>query len=97
MFRRKVFPVVRHDHSGILFADEAVDLSKDSQSGQKQGEANGESFSSIVQTLDDSDRRLLDWHWANLEYGCSARLSDVSLAHWNQVCFASIWPLSLCF
>lgn len=23
-------------------------------------------------------------HWANLEYGCSAALSDVSLPHWNQ-------------
>jgi len=30
------------------------------------------------------ERRLLDWHWANLEYGCSAPLSSVSLAHWNQ-------------
>ena len=29
--------------------------------------------------LTDEERRLLDWHWANLEYGCSARLSQVSL------------------
>jgi hypothetical protein len=28
---------------------------------------------------------LLDWHWANLEYGCSASLTEVSLPHWNQV------------
>ncbi|WIA28969.1 hypothetical protein OEZ86_011504 [Tetradesmus obliquus] len=27
---------------------------------------------------------LLDWHWANLEYGCSAALTEVSLPHWNQ-------------
>ena len=27
--------------------------------------------------LTDEERRLLDWHWANLEYGCSARLSQV--------------------
>ena len=27
---------------------------------------------------------MLDWHWANLEYGCSAKLGDVSLTHWNQ-------------
>ena len=40
----------------------------------------------IVRGMDESDLRLLDWHWANLEYGCSARLKDVSLAHWNQVC-----------
>ena len=38
----------------------------------------------IPTSLTDEERRLLDWHWANLEYGCSARLTDVSLAHWNQ-------------
>ncbi|KAF8072835.1 LDL3 [Scenedesmus sp. PABB004] len=27
---------------------------------------------------------LLDWHWANLEYGCSAPLSAVSLPNWHQ-------------
>ena len=30
------------------------------------------------------DRRVLSWHFANLEYGCSASLDDVSLIHWNQ-------------
>lgn len=34
--------------------------------------------------LDAAGERLLSWHYANLEYGCSANLSDVSLAHWNQ-------------
>ncbi|KAI3428576.1 hypothetical protein D9Q98_007398 [Chlorella vulgaris] len=29
-------------------------------------------------------RRLLHWHWANLEYGCSARLEEISAQHWNQ-------------
>lgn len=28
--------------------------------------------------------RLLHWHWANLEYGCSASLSEISGLHWNQ-------------
>jgi monoamine oxidase len=28
--------------------------------------------------------RLLHWHWANLEYGCSAPLSEISGLHWNQ-------------
>ena len=27
--------------------------------------------------LDQAERRLLDWHWSNLEYGCSARLDQV--------------------
>ena len=34
--------------------------------------------------LTPAQRRLLDWHWANLEYGCAAPLERVSLAHWNQ-------------
>lgn len=39
----------------------------------------------VAQRLSEADTRLLNWHWAHLEYGCSSRLSDVSLAHWNQV------------
>ena len=34
--------------------------------------------------MGQTERRLLDWHWANLEYGCSASLNDISLPHWNQ-------------
>jgi hypothetical protein len=30
------------------------------------------------------ERRVLDWHYANLEYGCAAQLGLVSLPHWNQ-------------
>lgn len=30
-------------------------------------------------------QRILGWHMANLEYGCSAPLHRISLAHWNQV------------
>lgn len=34
--------------------------------------------------LEPSHLHLLDWHWANLEYGCSAPLSSLSGEHWNQ-------------
>lgn len=30
------------------------------------------------------ERRIMDWHFANLEYGCAAELSQVSLPYWNQ-------------
>ncbi|XP_057533857.1 lysine-specific histone demethylase 1 homolog 3 [Amaranthus tricolor] len=30
------------------------------------------------------ERRVLDWHFAHLEYGCAAMLKEVSLPHWNQ-------------
>ena len=36
------------------------------------------------QDLNESHSRLLGWHWANLEYGCSAPLKALSAAHWNQ-------------
>ncbi|GMH13939.1 hypothetical protein Nepgr_015780 [Nepenthes gracilis] len=30
------------------------------------------------------ERRVMDWHFANLEYGCATLLKEVSLPHWNQ-------------
>ncbi|KZV21580.1 lysine-specific histone demethylase 13 [Dorcoceras hygrometricum] len=30
------------------------------------------------------ERRVMDWHFAHLEYGCAALLQDVSLPNWNQ-------------
>ena len=34
--------------------------------------------------LSPDQKRLLEWHWANLEYGCAAELSEISLRDWNQ-------------
>lgn len=36
------------------------------------------------ETLSPLERRVMDWHFAHLEYGCAALLKDVSLPHWNQ-------------
>lgn len=36
------------------------------------------------ETLNPIERRVMDWHFANLEYGCAALLKQVSLPHWNQ-------------
>ena len=36
------------------------------------------------QKLDAKQRRLINWHVANLEYGCAAELSKVSLKYWDQ-------------
>ncbi|KAJ6843207.1 lysine-specific histone demethylase 1-like protein 3 [Iris pallida] len=35
-------------------------------------------------SLSPLERRVMDWHFANLEYGCAALLKDVSLPYWNQ-------------
>ncbi|CAN0906448.1 Lysine-specific histone demethylase 1 homolog 3 [Linum grandiflorum] len=40
--------------------------------------------SSSEEILTASERRVMDWHFANLEYGCAALLKQVSLSHWNQ-------------
>ncbi|XP_047157231.1 lysine-specific histone demethylase 1 homolog 3 [Vigna umbellata] len=45
--------------------------------------------SSVEKKLDEEilspqERRVMDWHFAHLEYGCAASLNDVSLPYWNQ-------------
>ncbi|XP_068639643.1 lysine-specific histone demethylase 1 homolog 3-like [Aristolochia californica] len=37
-----------------------------------------------VDVLSPIERRVMDWHLANLEYGCAALLKEVSLPYWNQ-------------
>ncbi|KAL3372199.1 hypothetical protein AABB24_008644 [Solanum stoloniferum] len=39
---------------------------------------------SKVEILSPPERRVMDWHFANLEYGCAALLKEVSLPYWNQ-------------
>ncbi|XWS14499.1 hypothetical protein CRYUN_Cryun35bG0014800 [Craigia yunnanensis] len=34
--------------------------------------------------LSPLERRVMNWHYAHLEYGCAASLKEVSLPHWNQ-------------
>lgn len=38
----------------------------------------------VEDILSPIERRVMDWHFAHLEYGCAAPLKDVSLLHWNQ-------------
>src|SRR5438045_5239344 len=34
--------------------------------------------------LSPMDMKLLNWHWANLEYGNATNLGELSLKHWDQ-------------
>ena len=43
------------------------------------GAAAAAALAELPHSLSEAERRLLDWHWANLEYGCSARLDQVPL------------------
>lgn len=36
------------------------------------------------EVLSPLERRVMDWHFAHLEYGCAALLKEVSLPYWNQ-------------
>ena len=45
--------------------------------------------STVEQKFDEDilsalERRVMDWHFAHLEYGCAASLTEVSLPNWNQ-------------
>ncbi|XP_051138983.1 lysine-specific histone demethylase 1 homolog 3 [Andrographis paniculata] len=37
-----------------------------------------------AESLNPLERRIMDWHWAHLEYGCAAPLNEISLPNWNQ-------------
>ncbi|KAK7321791.1 hypothetical protein VNO77_32735 [Canavalia gladiata] len=55
-------------------ADSPSDSKKDSTVEQKFDE----------EILSPPERRVMDWHFAHLEYGCAAPLTEVSLPYWNQ-------------
>ncbi|XP_027329810.1 lysine-specific histone demethylase 1 homolog 3 isoform X2 [Abrus precatorius] len=51
--------------------------------------SNSKKDSTMEQKLDEEilspqERRVMDWHFAHLEYGCAALLKEVSLPYWNQ-------------
>ncbi|KAK3165357.1 hypothetical protein QOZ80_1AG0032170 [Eleusine coracana subsp. coracana] len=37
-----------------------------------------------IDVLSPLERRVMNWHFAHLEYGCAATLKSVSLPYWNQ-------------
>ncbi|XP_047341149.1 lysine-specific histone demethylase 1 homolog 3 [Impatiens glandulifera] len=43
-----------------------------------------ENNGSKEEILSPLEKRVMDWHFAHLEYGCAAPLNQVSLPHWNQ-------------
>jgi hypothetical protein len=50
----------------------------------------GETMKSILHDIQElvelspTDLKLLNWHWANLEYGNATNLNKLSLKHWDQ-------------
>ncbi|KAJ4835961.1 hypothetical protein Tsubulata_037128 [Turnera subulata] len=60
-----------------------IDKSKDSKTRSVDG-GDSESNHSVDEILSPLERRVMDWHFAHLEYGCAASLKEVSLPYWNQ-------------
>ena len=73
---------VIEDELEQAFGEDAAADAGAGADGAGEGEEDGEKREKV--TLTARERRLLGWHWANLEYGCSAPLSKISMAHWNQ-------------
>jgi len=55
----------------------AQDASASAESPTKAGDGHAEPEQELPKSLDELQQRILDWHWSNLEYGCSAPLHKV--------------------
>ncbi|XP_022759701.1 lysine-specific histone demethylase 1 homolog 3-like isoform X2 [Durio zibethinus] len=61
----------------------SMDALYDSKASNVIGKIPEEKFSE-EEILSPLERRVMNWHYAHLEYGCAASLKEVSLPHWNQ-------------
>ncbi|KAI9113390.1 hypothetical protein K1719_015915 [Acacia pycnantha] len=81
---------------GLEYALSRRRLTRFSRSSEEVGQTNfadmpfnakrGDAEENICQEeiLSPLERRVMDWHFAHLEYGCAALLKEVSLPYWNQ-------------
>lgn len=42
-----------------------------------------EAYSTVAE-ISATDKDILEWHWANMEYACGTNLDNLSLKHWDQ-------------
>ena len=69
--------------SGVMPTAEAAS-SAEAKAGQEPEASEDPQEDPLPASLSEAEQRLLDWHWSNLEYGCSASLDQVFSA--LQVC-----------
>lgn len=70
------------DLSNVPSVSETVEAWMSGASGNTVTNGIGDALRTNV--LSPLERRVMDWHFANLEYGCAALLKEVSLPYWNQ-------------
>lgn len=75
---------VKHTRFGRATKVIQKEFSERSKGALRNRESTDNVFSSEEKRDNELLSRLLRWHIANLEYGCAADISNVSLKHWDQ-------------
>lgn len=77
----------RMAQSGRSYMEKEVGNFADALVGSEKNSVDGKIYKndpSKDDVLSPLERRIMNWHFAHLEYGCAALLQDVSLPYWNQ-------------
>lgn len=72
--------VDQDDHLRII-THSGADISKSASTGKEIAHCGKDDELDVLSPL---ERRVMNWHFAHLEYGCAAPLKSVSLPYWNQ-------------
>ncbi|CAL4915255.1 unnamed protein product [Urochloa decumbens] len=73
--------VERDDHLKSMANAGAIDISKSASTEKEIAHCGNDDNVDVLSPL---ERRVMNWHFAHLEYGCAATLKSVSLPYWNQ-------------
>lgn len=73
--------VEQDGHLRFMTNSGAVDISVSASTGKEIDHCGKNDKIDVLSPL---ERRLMNWHFAHLEYGCAAMLKSVSLPYWNQ-------------
>ncbi|XP_039064295.1 lysine-specific histone demethylase 1 homolog 3-like isoform X2 [Hibiscus syriacus] len=77
----------RMEEIGAYIEEKESHSSVDAFYDSKASNVSGNCFErkcSEQELLSPLERRVMNWHYAHLEYGCAASLKEVSLPNWNQ-------------
>lgn len=66
------------EHGSEVMPSAEPDSSAEAKAGQEAEVSEDPEETPLPASLSEAEQRLLDWHWSNLEYGCSASLDQVT-------------------
>ncbi|KAL6641369.1 hypothetical protein ACP70R_019550 [Stipagrostis hirtigluma subsp. patula] len=73
--------VEQDDHLRSMANSGAADISESASTEKEIAHCGKDDKIDVLTPL---ERRVMNWHFAHLEYGCAATLKSVSLPYWNQ-------------